>query len=664
MKTIVLQHGVWQRAFTLIACIALSITLMFPIPSTNAQTTTDLQAQIAELLEVISRLQAQLASGIGTSVPGVCPATVWTRNLGIGSRGADVQSLQRFLNGNPDTRLAVSGAGSPGMETQYYGPITAAAVSDFQVKYRAQVLTPLGLVNPTGFFGPSSRAQANQLCAAEVPEPGQDEDEELSGGEASLERFDVSGVDTSLEEGEDSDVMNVEFDVEDGDIAINRIDVALDHISGGDDEPWDVFDSIAIMVDGEIIAEMNADDEDDWSDDDPENGDYTIRLTNIDDFVVREGETAEFTVVLSVAGSVDDADTGVEWEIFIPNNGIRATDSLNLNHYIGNTDETVTFDIDEEGFRDELTVRTSNDDPESRTLQLDDTDDSEFQTVFAFDLDTDDSSNDIEIESITVVVELSTSTFNELVNDLRLVIDGEEFDEYRVTNGNNASATVMFEFDNNELVIDAGDTVTAELEIEFNPLDSDLEGTTIELSVNGDDIEAEGADELTDDQLGGSASSELHTLRVSGGTLSSVETSTSVRENDTNPDTGTYTIKFDVTAFEDDIYISGTATSGTSLGTAGANYIVEDSDGDQAVGGSANAVLSSNADSVTGNRYRVSEGETREFTLLVTYTPASEDFYRVQLYSVNFNDTNAAPDVQQRALPEQNYETEFVSLDV
>lgn len=650
-----------SRFATALLGVVLALTLLMPAPYARAQTQAELQAQISQLLTLIAQLQAQQGGGSSTAT---CPAGGWSQSLGQGSSGPQVYALQRFLNSDPETRLAVTGAGSPGMETQYYGPITAAAVSKFQVKYRSQVLTPLGLVNPTGYFGDSSRTQANLMCA-NVTIPGDDDDDddtELRGGEASLRNFEVDGETTSLAEGDTEEVMSVEFDVEDGDVRINRIDVAFDHISGGDDDPWDVFDSIEIRVDGDTIAEMDLDDEDDWSEDDPENGDYSIRLTKLDDWVVREGDTAEFTVVLKVSGSVDDADTGVEWEIFIPDDGIRATDSLNINHYTGDTDDTVSFDIDEEGSEDELIVRSTDEDPDATVLQLDDNNRSGWLTVFAFELDTDDSKNDIEIDTIPVTVEFSTSTYATFVHDARLSIDGETFDDYSVSNANNATTTLTFDIDK-ELVIDAGDSVVVELQMEFKALtNANLEGTVVEAWVDGDDIEAEGADDLDDSQTSGSARSEEHILRVSGLTLSEVDTSTDIRETDGSADSGTYRIVFEVTAFADDVYIARSAASGTSLGTAGVNYIVEDSNGDQVGDGASSAALSSNA-SVVGNYYRVAEGQTRTFTLNVSYTPVSDDFYRVQLYSVNYNDTQAAPDVQQRALPEQDFETDYENLD-
>ena len=96
----------------------------------------------------------------------------WSRNLSQGSTGNDVYQLQKFLNevyrlqNDPRARVAVSGAGSPGRETSYYGPATATAVSGFQEIYKDQILTPLGLTSGTGGFYTSTRRQANGLCNA------------------------------------------------------------------------------------------------------------------------------------------------------------------------------------------------------------------------------------------------------------------------------------------------------------------------------------------------------------------------------------------------------------------------------------------------------------------------------------------------------------------
>lgn len=59
----------------------------------------------------------------------------FTRNLMIGMKGPDVKELQKYLNRDPDTRVANTGAGSPGQETENFGFLTQAAVIRLQMKH-------------------------------------------------------------------------------------------------------------------------------------------------------------------------------------------------------------------------------------------------------------------------------------------------------------------------------------------------------------------------------------------------------------------------------------------------------------------------------------------------------------------------------------------------
>jgi len=86
---------------------------------------------------------------------------IWlTRDLYPGSQGADVRSLQEYLNAK-GFLLATSGPGSPGNETTYYGSLTAAAVRRFQEAHFQEILSPLGYFSGTGICGPSTRAYIN-----------------------------------------------------------------------------------------------------------------------------------------------------------------------------------------------------------------------------------------------------------------------------------------------------------------------------------------------------------------------------------------------------------------------------------------------------------------------------------------------------------------------
>jgi len=70
--------------------------------------------------------------------------------------------IQKFLNGH-GAQVSATGAGSPGNETSYFGAKTRAAVSAFQA---ANGITPTA-----GYWGPLTRAKANQLCAGVGPGP-------------------------------------------------------------------------------------------------------------------------------------------------------------------------------------------------------------------------------------------------------------------------------------------------------------------------------------------------------------------------------------------------------------------------------------------------------------------------------------------------------------
>jgi hypothetical protein len=146
-----------------VAGLLLSATFM-PVHKAQAAITEDLQAQINQLMLVIGALQAQLQI-VDEEDSLICSYT-WTRDLTIGSAGTDVLELKKYLNLDTETAL-VSTSDS---NSSYYGSATAQAVSKFQTKYRSEILSPLGLVNPTGMFRSSTRAKLNALCTGSIEE--------------------------------------------------------------------------------------------------------------------------------------------------------------------------------------------------------------------------------------------------------------------------------------------------------------------------------------------------------------------------------------------------------------------------------------------------------------------------------------------------------------
>lgn len=654
-----------------VAFVAVAMVFSAFAASAKAQTTEDLQQMINDLLAQVAALQSQVGASAGngdSNTASFCPYT-WTRDLSTGSTGADVMKLQQFLNSDPDTRVAAAGSvGSAGMETQYYGPATAAAVSKFQVKYRADVLSPLGLVNPTGYYGAGTRDKANSLCSSAVVVPDtDDEDEEEEEdeddsvtlrGEADLKTFETdSASDDDFEEGaEDAEIATVTVEFQNGDAEISRIDLALVG-SGDEQDPWDVFESISLWVDGDKIAEMNADDEDDYLDED----DGSLRFSGLD-LIGMEDEEVEIVVAATVQNNLDGVSDGEVWVVsfdalrFFDADGVATTDTTTGD--LGGAGES--FTIEEAGADDEIIVKTSSNDPDATTLQVEDSSKSDWYTVHVFDLDTDDSVNDIEINEITVSVVLSSSTYATIIDDAELVIDGVTIDDFTASTTLAGEADLVFDVDG-DVVIDAGDRVEAELMLRFKSLGVGNEGITVQgkvTSVDADAIDAEGADDLAASQLSGAATGDAHTLRTTGIDVSPESTSAAVTVNDgALNDYATFTVEVEVTAFEQDVYIAIDDT--VSL-----DYDLEDSSGsDYTVPtASSSVVLASTADD-DGTYFEITEGETETLTLTVTYTPVvANRAARLVLNSISFAETAVAPTETQTTLPASDYRTSVVTI--
>lgn len=145
------------------------IVATVPAQTTTSQTTSTGGSGLAsvQIDAIISLLQSfgadqSVIDNVRVSLTGSATASVgytFARTLKVGSSGADVKELQKFLNRSADTQVSVSGTGSPGNETTLLGNATSKAIGKFQLKYGIAKKGDSGF----GLFGPKTKAKVNEL---------------------------------------------------------------------------------------------------------------------------------------------------------------------------------------------------------------------------------------------------------------------------------------------------------------------------------------------------------------------------------------------------------------------------------------------------------------------------------------------------------------------
>ncbi|HBM45802.1 MAG: Ig domain protein group 2 domain protein [Parcubacteria group bacterium GW2011_GWF2_38_76] len=118
----------------------------------SEMTIEELKAEIYRLTVLLQSLRTQIE-------PLIIRPYGFAVNLAFGSKNEDVRNLQKVLNSDLDTAVALSGAGSSGNETNFFGTATRVAVLKFQKKYG---------IAQTGFVGPLTRAKLQELFGTHI----------------------------------------------------------------------------------------------------------------------------------------------------------------------------------------------------------------------------------------------------------------------------------------------------------------------------------------------------------------------------------------------------------------------------------------------------------------------------------------------------------------
>ncbi|MFH0803598.1 MAG: peptidoglycan-binding protein [Candidatus Tagabacteria bacterium] len=113
----------------------------------------------AKLAEVFAKATPTAPSVAQPSPVAVSVSPVFTIGFTKGTTNPDIKRLQQLLNSDADTKIAESGVGSPGNETEYFGSLTEKAVQKFQVKYGVAQEGDPGY----GYVGPKTRAKLQEV---------------------------------------------------------------------------------------------------------------------------------------------------------------------------------------------------------------------------------------------------------------------------------------------------------------------------------------------------------------------------------------------------------------------------------------------------------------------------------------------------------------------
>lgn len=596
------------------------------------------QAQSIESLQaMIAQLQAQIAAMSGGSST-TTTSTTFTRDLTIGSTGADVIALQDILIAKGHLVMPA------GVAKGYFGTLTQSAVAKWQA---AEGISPAA-----GYFGAISRAKVAGSTTPTTPTtPTTTTTLEGTNGEISdvNELSQYNNEDAG--EGEE-DVVVAGFEVEasnDGDIAINSIKVSFDSTGNtGSDNLDDYIDGVSIWMGDKKIGSADVEDIDEDS------NDLYTKVISVGKVVVKADETEKFYISVDVANNLDSGDlSGDSWTVDVEN--IRFTDGegvVTTDDSTGDIDgmdvgiDFVTFSTAADT---ELKISLDSESPEEGVIIIDDEDNTDDVVLLKGKLRVDGDSDVVIDEFPVTFTTVGGASLSAVTGSVKLTIDGEDYTE-SVSSSLTTAGTITF--DNLDFTIEAGDSVEFEVSADINDIDAGNldEGDTLKAEVtstNRDyiDVENEEGDQLDDSsEKSGTALGDAQEFRTEGIQVTFVSATTDATTGTSvNDDIGLFTIKFRVKAVGDAVYLSSLSTS------VGYTYAVDKSGTATTANSITATIVNDDDDDLTSvGNYKIEEDEEETIIMSVSVplgTGGTSGQYRTALTGIKWDtDDDATPD--------------------
>jgi len=589
-----------KKLIAIAIALTISVWLVGPTNVAQAVTAEELQAQINTLLATLTQLQAQLATltGAPAGTPAACAGITFTRNLTVGSSGSDVKCLQALLNQSADTQVAVSGVGSPGNETTYFGPLTQAAVAKYQAKK--------GISPTAGYVGPLTRAQLNTGLA--VP-PGVTPP--VTGVEGSitvtLSASPASGVDVYTGQAGVA-VAAVDVKATNSDVLVSRFDVNFTAISGTSCtiRPWLNISGLTV-TDGTVsksvsVTQANTTEVGIGSN-------YLVRVDGLGINVPKD-TTKKLTIKVDGASALPAGATACAFTLTISQNAVRGTDGAGLSQY-GPTGATGlaarTFNV-KTGDVATLEVSANADNPKARNALVQET---ATTRVELMRVNVKAKNNDAFLRTVRIAA-LASDTLATVLPTVYLY-DG---DTMLASTSTDASST----FADLSLRISKDTTKTLVVKADVAKQSGNYsEGTYVEARLNAGatpDIVAEDATNYAATAVSGSSvTGEKAYLYLKAPSLVFVSASIGGMPGTTgssSPQAAQAAIKFNVTASGGDIFIRGVSAIPASSGIVATSSA--------AASNTVAYSFSTGATAGTNNTWKVISGDTKYFEVTSVIT--------------------------------------------
>ena len=494
----------------------------------------------------------------------------------------------------------------------------------------------------------------------------EDEYEEgpLAGGAGSVANYRlVSGIaNEEVGEGEaDVAVAGLEIRADDGsDLKFTAVQLTFNEGTAGSDFK-DYADEVSVWLGDEELARVDGNtftDDNNW-----------IRtLTLSGNNIIRASATDVLYAKVSGISNLDTADAADTWTVDFTS--VRFADALGATVSEDPGVAVTTFSLETYAtaaateFKvrfgaDVLTVNTAH------VINAHATEDTDNVDILSFSIEIDGDS-DVYLDDLPVNFDCTGATdLDDVFNGLTLLMDGEEVGSSNVAadciedaDCINVGQDETYLFENMGLWLDhggyyeflvqmdllafdtagldAGDTIAAN----FGETETDL--------VASFDAEDEQGDNLADADKTGTATGAASELRDSGIMVEFVSSSAAITHQGdpagTNDhDQGLFTIRFNVTAFDGNMWLDG--TSPTEAGTAEHDLSIA---GAETVLGSAITSPTGATQSGTVNadsRFLIVEGGTETFEITVTLAPTADGYFEVAITDLIYALTDVTGDL-------------------